>query len=71
MATDSSLEWQQRFAHVLDELDGPTRRKVAASIQSNVIEGFDPVEADVSYFVDVALGRTSVEEYIATVTKTV
>lgn len=58
MNHDPSLDWQQRYAHLLDALPAATRQQLIDSIQSNVIEGFEPTEADVRFFVNVALGRS-------------
>ena len=70
MATDSTLAWQDANAHVLNELDALARSRVVDSIQSNVIEGFAPTEADERFAVDHALGRVDLADYIARVTKT-
>jgi hypothetical protein len=70
MATDSTLAWQDTYAHVLNELDAVARSRVVDTIQSNVIEGFAPTADDVRFAVDHALGRVDLADFIARVTKT-
>lgn len=50
-------DWQERYAHVLDDLDPEQRELVVASIQNSVLSGWEPTDADVRVMVSLTLGE--------------